>query len=344
MSEKTQEQPGTWLGEIEGHLWAMRPEVLATLYQLAASGQLGARIEADVEAAARRRGRPPNINGGVQTVPLKGVLAPVGGLLGMLFDIPHPVETFKEGLRSALADPDVGAVIIEIDSPGGVIDGIPEAAAEVRSLRGSKPIIAHTNTMAASAAYWLASQADEVVSTPSGATGSIGVYAAHRDMSGALEMLGVKHTLIGAGKYKTDGNSFEPLSDTAREQIQHDVDHFYSMFTADVAKGRGVKQADVKGGYGEGRTLNAKDALAAGLIDRIETIGETTARLSSRSRGGSGTSAEAEGPEHDREMAEADAGAETDASELVYSEDERQSVAAVYAALGLSRTHDAVGV
>ena len=356
MSDKAKngEQPGTWLGEIEGHLWAMRPEALSTLLQLAASGQLSARMEAEVEAA-RRRGRPSAISGGVATVSLKGVLAPVGGLLAMLFGLENPLDTFRAGMREAIADPDVGAIVIEIDSPGGVVDGIPEAAAELRALRGTKPIVAHANTLAASAAYWMAAQADEVVVTPSGAIGSIGVYATHRDMSGALKMMGVETTLISAGKFKTDGSPFQPLSDQAREHIQEDVDHFYSMFTADVAKGRGVKQSDVKGGYGEGRVLNAKAALAAHLVDRVETMGETIARLGSRSGSGSNRlqgvnelhklSAEAMQPERVAQ-AEADAGAEDEASGsvLVYSDDERRSVAEVYAALGLSRTHDAVGV
>jgi signal peptide peptidase SppA len=340
--KRNAEAPGTWLGEIEGHYWAMRPEALATLCQLAANGQLSTKIDAEVEAA-RRRGRPPVIEGGVTTVPLKGVLAPVGGLLAMLFGLENPLDTFRNGMREALADPDVGAIVIEMDSPGGVVDGIPEMAAELRALRGQKPIVAHVNTLSASAAYWLAAQADEVVATPSGMVGSIGVYATHRDMSGAMKMMGVEATLISAGKFKTDGSPFQPLSDTAREHIQGDVDHFFNMFTADVARGRGVKQADVKSGYGEGRVLNAKAALAAGLIDRVETLGETTARLAGRSRGGSSTRAEGDRPELDGlQVAEAEAGADTDT--LVYSDHERLSVAEVYAALGLSRTQDALGV
>jgi len=340
------ETPGTWLGEIESHFWALRPEVLRTLLRLAAEGQLEERIrtteaarqpstykmdtwhtvgaagepafqngfaQAGAEAVQSKKqpGRPKAINGAVAKVPLKGVLAPMSGLLAMLFDLEDPLVAFERNLKGALADPDVGAVVIEVDSPGGVVDGIPEAAAMVRQLRGSKPIVAHANTMAASAAYWLASQADEVVVTPSGAVGSIGVYAAHRDMSGQGKLLGVETTLVSAGKYKTDGNPWEPLSESARAKMQHDVDHFYNLFAGDVAKGRGVKVADVKAGYGEGAVLNAKDALAANLVDRVETISETTARLSSRSRGGAPARAEADAPELTvLEEAEATAGAD----------------------------------
>jgi ClpP class serine protease len=140
-------------------------------------------------------------------------------------------------------------------------------------------------------------------------------------MSGAGKLQGVATTLVSAGKHKTEGNPWEPLSDEARAAIQHDVDHFYNLFTADVAKGRGVKQADVKTGYGEGRVMNAKDALAAGLVDRVETLGEAATRLSRRGAETSTARAEANEPEPtetDAEgeepevVAEAEAGADAE--------------------------------
>ena len=82
--------------------------------------------------------------------------------------------------------------------------------------RGTKPITAIANTLAASAAYWLATAADELVVTPSAEIGSIGVFAAHRDFSVALHNAGLKTTLISAGKYKVEANPFEPLSAEAR--------------------------------------------------------------------------------------------------------------------------------
>jgi capsid assembly protease len=337
----TMESPGTWLAEIESHLWAMRTEQLGTLLRLAADGELGAHyrltdyhatirdeshqalqvalqladgkpLSAEQIEAARTRGRPRSIQGGVQRVPLKGVLAPMTGFLAMFFGDYNPLDTFLSGMRDAMADDEVGAIIVDIDSPGGVVDGIPEAAAALRGMRGPKPIIASVNTLCASAAYWIASQADEISITPSGAAGSIGVYATHRDMSGMMEMMGVNTTLISAGKYKTEGNPFEPLTDEAKAAIQSDVDDFYGMFVADVAKGRGASVKDVRSGYGEGRVLNAKRSVDAKLVDRIETIDQTAARLSSRSRGGV-TRAEADAGATQLEEAEAQAGAAVDA-------------------------------
>lgn len=351
--KKTAESPGMWLSELEAHLWAMHPRHLESLCALAAAGRLEAHLKVDAEQmeAARRRGRPKAISGGVVTVPLKGVLAPVGGLLAMLFDIPNPLDVFRASLREALADPEVGAIVIDIDSPGGVVDGIPEAAAELRALRGTKPIIAHANSMAASAAYWLAAQADEVVMTPSGAVGSIGVYATHRDLSGAMEMMGVKNTLISAGKYKTEGNPYEPLSDEAKAHIQQDVDHFYGLFTADVAKGRNVTPKAVREGYGEGRVLNAQAALEAKLVDRVEPISETVARVGSRSRGPLLPRAAADDPVNKLEAeaddagaaeevrAEAEAGASDDVERTPLSADDREALLQLASDLDLDMDH-----
>ena len=189
------------------------------------------------------------------------------------------VEATLTALRNVAADPDVKTVLLNIDSPGGTVDGLPELAAEIRTLRESKHIVALANSLAASAAYWLAAQADEVVATPEALVGSIGVFTAHQDWSAMMERMGVKTTYIHAGKYKVESNPDEPLTDEAREHLQGIVDEAYGLFVNDVAKGRGVSAATVRSDYGEGRVLTAKDAKAAGLIDRIAGYHETVARL-----------------------------------------------------------------
>ena len=92
-----------------------------------------------------------------------------------------------------------------------MVDQIPETAAQTRAARAQKPIVAVANTQADSAAYWLASQADEIVVTPSGEVGSIGVYQMHRGLSEAHAMRGIAPTLVSAGKYKVEGNPYEPF-------------------------------------------------------------------------------------------------------------------------------------
>jgi len=259
----------------ETKTWAIRPELLAGMARLDAAGLL-------TPPAAQNNGS--SSGNGVSIVGLKGVITPAPSLLAMLFGGGGGgLVGFLSDLRAAVADPETRAVVLDVDSPGGLVDLVPEAAAQMRAIRdaGSKPIVAVANTQAASAAYWLASQANEIVVTPSGDLGSIGVYTLHRDMSEAFAMRGVKHTLISAGKYKVEGNPYEPLDDEAFTAEQLAVNDYYDMFVADVAAGRQVDVEAVRDGYGEGRSLTAHRAVRAGLADKVATLDETVARMAS---------------------------------------------------------------
>ena len=152
------------------------------------------------------------------------------------------------------------------------MNGVEELSVEIHAARGVKPIVAVANSLMASAAYWIGSAAGEVVAIPSGEVGSIGVVAVHTEMSKRDEQLGVKRTVVSAGKHKTEINPFEPLSDEARDHIQERVDDFFGMFTRRVARNRGKSVKDVVKGFGQGRLVGAKEALAEGMIDRIQTI------------------------------------------------------------------------
>lgn len=218
-------------------------------------------------------------SGAIAVLPLYGVIIPRATMFSQVSGLTS-VEGFSASFRAALANPQVGSILIDVNSPGGQVDLIPELATEIREARGEKPIIAIANTDAASAAYWVASQADELVVTPSGEVGSIGVFAAHDDISGMQEKLGVKTTLVTAGKYKTELSPFEPLSDEAREALQAKIDEYYAMFVSDVAEGRGVPIDVVRKGFGEGRMVTAETALKLGMVDRIETYEATLERLS----------------------------------------------------------------
>lgn len=189
------------------------------------------------------------------------------------------IERLTARFRSALADADVQGITLDVDSPGGGVYGVQELADEIRAARGEKPIVAVANSLTASAAYWLGASADELVVTPSGEVGSIGVYAAHEDLSKLLEAEGVKVTLISAGKYKTEGNPFEPLSPDAQEYMQSRVDDYYKAFKVAVSKGRDVPLSKVEKGFGEGRVLGAKAAVAENMADRVDTFDNTVRRV-----------------------------------------------------------------
>jgi signal peptide peptidase SppA len=236
---------------------------------------------AALETSARVSTRKPSGDESVvRVIPLQGVLRPTPSILAMLFGGGGGgLLAFREQMLEAGADPKVSAIVMDVNSPGGFVDMIPEVAADIRSVREAKPVVAVANTVAGSAAYWLASQASQVVVSPSGEVGSIGVYQIHENISGALAKQGVDVTIVKAGKYKVEGHSFGPLDEEAATAMQADVNAYYDMFTSDVALGRGVAQSDVQSGYGEGRMVLANRAVKMGLADKVEQLGTTVKRL-----------------------------------------------------------------
>lgn len=196
-------------------------------------------------------------------------------------------ERVAAALRQALAEPSIGSIVFNIDSPGGNVFGVQALAEEIASARGRKRMVAQANSLMASAAYWIGSAADEIVVTPGGQVGSIGVVALHEDWSGAAEKMGIRYTFIHAGKYKVEGNSLEPLGEEARGAIQSDVDAYYRDFVRAVASNRGVKVSQVLEGFGQARTVKDAEAVKEGMADRVGTLDDTLRRLMN-GRGGAG--------------------------------------------------------
>lgn len=278
---------------VAGRVWGMRDRELQALGERLENRSIAAGGFEAHKVANISKDPAANVQGnGVAVVPISGMIVPKLTLMAWLMGADQGLDGVMNDVKSAVGNPDVKAVVLDIDSPGGVVDGVPEAAEDLRNLRvtGGKPIVAVSNTLAASAAYWLAAQAHEIVVTPSGEVGSVGVYQTHRDMSEAAAQAGVKFTLISAGQFKTDGNPYEPLSDTAREDAQQAVNDYYGMFVTAVANGRhndvGTAEVDREAmangtSYGGGRTYTAKRAVKAGLADRVGTLQDTISRLSS---------------------------------------------------------------
>ena len=175
-------------------------------------------------------------------------------------------------------DPEIGTIVLDIDTPGGAVTGTTEAADAVWAARKRKKVVALINPLCASAGYWIASQASEIVSVPSGDVGSIGVYQLHMDCSAMLADEGIKPTFIYAGEYKVEGNMYEPLGDEAKAYMQGEVDQIYAAFLKAVARGRGVSVDDVRENFGKGRCMLAPVAKRAGLIDEISSIDGALAR------------------------------------------------------------------
>ncbi len=265
-----------------GVIWGIEPDVFQTLQTAAAMPVQDREARLAPFVARGPAGHSP-ASGAVAVLPMFGPISHRAGFFESIFgfSMGTSLDRFTAQFRQAMNDPNVKCVVIQCDSPGGTVEGVPELADEIMKSKAKKPVIAVADGRMASAAYWLCSAASEVVCTPSGSVGSIGVFMAHEDVSKALDREGVKVTLIAAGRYKTEGNSYEPLTPEARATMQKSVDRYGDMFVMSVAAGRGVSAFDVSQKYGQGRMLSARDALAAGMIDRIACIDETVQQRSS---------------------------------------------------------------
>jgi signal peptide peptidase SppA len=282
---------------VSTHLWAMVPEYMEAMLdviQLRASGlrlsdeEIAERIAAANHGAlGAAAGRPvPPSSGLVAVLPLYGVIAQRSSMVNQTSG-PRgtSTEAFGQAFDVAMGNDQVSALVLDIDSPGGTINGVQELYSKILNARGTKRIVAVASGMAASAAYWIASAADEIAVTPSGEVGSIGVYTVHSDLSGMMAAEGVKQTIVKAGKYKAEGHPSQPLDEGATAAMQERVDEAYGTFVNAVAKGRDVSVSDVRSGYGEGRIVSASKAKELGMVDRIATLDEVIGRLAS-SRGG----------------------------------------------------------
>lgn len=215
----------------------------------------------------RQTPRIPKVSGSVAVIPLQGVITKRGGWFS------DGLDRVMRSIETAMSSKAIGGIVLDVDSPGGSSYGLMEFADKLYELRSDpKPLLAVANPMAASAAYWAGTSADQSIVSPSGDVGSVGVWSLHLDYSKAMDDIGVNPTFVFAGKYKVEGNPFEPLSDEARAEIQRSVDETYDQFLSALARNRGVTKSKVQSDFGEGRVLSAKRAKDAGMVDRVASL------------------------------------------------------------------------
>jgi len=175
----------------------------------------------------------------------------------------------KAAVKAAMGDDEVASIVLRIDSPGGVVNGLEETADLIYDARDQKPIVAYADGMMASAAYWIGSAATELVAGATSMVGSIGVLMVHDDWSKSNERAGLNVTYLTAGKYKALGNPDEPLSDLARETFQAELNYLYTLFVETVARNRDVEEGKVLSDMADGRIFIGQQSADAGLVDYI---------------------------------------------------------------------------
>lgn len=214
----------------------------------------------------------------VAVVPVIGPLVSRGDWLSMLLGAPSYGE-IGNAVAAAFADPAAQAVLLEVDSPGGEIGGLFDLVDRIAALRDAsdKPLWAVASESALSAAFSIASVADRLYVTRTAEIGSVGVVAIHVDESAADTMAGLKWTLIHAGRKKIDGNPHEPLSGSARADIQADVDALHAELIALIARNRGMSVEAV--GATEAAIYRGQRAVEVGFADHLGTVGQALAEL-----------------------------------------------------------------
>ena len=167
-----------------------------------------------------------------------GSLRPWSGMTGY--------DGIRQNFLMALSDPDVKAIMLDIDSPGGEVAGCFDLVDAIYRARGKKPIWSILNECAYSAAYAIASAADRIIVPRTGGVGSIGVIWMHMDWSKALTGAGFKVTFITYGESKADGHPEIPLSPEALARFQGDIDTMGELFVTTVARNRNISAKAIR--------------------------------------------------------------------------------------------------
>jgi protease IV len=198
----------------------------------------------------------------IAVIPIDGVIAG-SGTAGVVTP-----EDFLDQLDQAERDNNVKAIVLRVDSPGGTVAASEEIATYVK--QSKKPIVVTVGDVGASGAYMVASQSDRIFALPGSAVGSIGVITDIPNVSGLLDTLGVKFTVVKAGKYKDAGSPYRALTKEETSLIQGSVNEVYGQFIDVVAEGRKMPRSEVES-LATGWAWNGEQAKELGLVDEIGT-------------------------------------------------------------------------
>ena len=223
-----------------------------------------------------------SVQGDVGIVSIKGSLTNRDAWYNRYLGVTSYAD-IRKALMYAAEDAGVKAIMLDVDSGGGAVSGVADAGNLIKLIdKQVKPIYAFTDGAMCSAAYWLGCSAREVYSSNVSTVGSIGVIATHMEYSKALKDAGVGVTVIRAGEFKALANSVEPLSDKAKTQLQGQLNAAYQVFLEHVADCRGTTVNLCDANMAQGREFFGKEALAAGLVDGIETFDSAMSKISAK--------------------------------------------------------------
>ena len=259
------------LRELYTEPWLIRPDVHEQICRI---------VDAHIDGSAHEAGGIASLFGGEEKTDIVDIVDNVGviaidGVIGKRVSSLQKssgvvdVDEIQEKMMELVANESIDGIVLDISSPGGTVTGVPELAEYIRAACNDKRVVAYTDTLMASAAYWIGSSAWAIIAAPSSTVGSVGVYMSLLDQSRAVEMQGLKVELIKAGKLKGIGLPGTSLTDEQRAYLQSRVDYLHEQFRGAVRSGRGVKVAD---GVMEGQDFFGEQAAQVRLIDQVGTM------------------------------------------------------------------------
>lgn len=190
----------------------------------------------------------------------------------------YATTDIKQAVEAAADDDSIKSILLKIDSPGGTVDGTASLADAVAAAKAKKPVVAQVSGMAASAAYWIASQADKVFAHRSDMIGSIGTRMMLYDFHRLYEAAGVEAVPIDTGKFKSAGAQGTEITQEQRDNFQHLVDSLNAEFLSSVSAGRSMPMDQLKA-VADGSVFVAKEAKKSGLIDGVQEYSKTLADM-----------------------------------------------------------------
>jgi len=184
------------------------------------------------------------------------------------------VDDLLRELKAHRDNPQVKAVVLRINSPGGVVGPTQELHAAVMRLReAGKPVVASLGAVAASGGYYVAVAADKIYANPGTLTGSIGVIFQLPNVDGLMKKVGVDYVVVKAGRYKDIGNIARPMAPEERRILQSLLDDVHAQFIAAVATGRKLDRTEVVG-FADGRIVSGAQAKDLHMVDALGGLEE----------------------------------------------------------------------
>lgn len=265
---------------IQNQPWAMWPTCLETLLS-----RVPREANIPLEALAAKLGQPlaqtytAELRDGVAMIPISSVVMRYANRLSQLLGA-TALDVFALDFQQAIENPEVKAIILNIDSPGGTVTGVNECADRIYAARGQKPIVAYVSGMAASAAYWLASSSDEIILDETASVGSIGVVSLYTDDSEQKAKNGIRQ--IQMVNSASPRKCLDVTSDAGKAEIQAFIDRIADVFFQKVARNRNVTTDRVLSQFGQGSLFVGSEAVSQGLADRLGSLEQVITELSKR--------------------------------------------------------------